>query len=149
MSEKTCPHCGGVLTKVRSLPDHRRFFGVIRAAYEHWPEAHKFPPDNAEHLRAWLLCRSGYRNSVVIPVEGSDPAVGRLVVLAAESAIKAAGAYAFVRPHASGLAVFRPRSLAWDTLSQKEFGPIRQAIEDVITAETGLDCEQLLREKAA
>lgn len=146
---KDCPHCGAVLTKVRSLPDHRRFFGLIRAAFHHWPENHDFHPDNEEHLRAWLLCKAGYRETVAIPVEGDNSIVARLACLAAESAIKAARGYAFVRPHSSGLAVISPRSLAFDTLSQKEFSPIRQAVEDVITAETGLDCDQLLQERAA
>lgn len=146
---KSCPHCGAVLTKARSLPDHRRFFGVIRAAFEQWPERHEFQPDNEEHLRAWLLCKAGYRDNVHIPVPSDVPAVAKLAALAAESAIKAAHSYAFVRPGRDGLIVFSAKSLAFDTLSQKEFGPIRQAVEDVITAETGLDCEQLLREKAA
>lgn len=146
---KSCPHCGAVLTKARSLPDHRRFFGVIRAAYEQWPERHEFQPDNEEHLRAWLLCKAGYRETISIPVAGDDPKVSRVAVIAAEAALKASQSYSFVRPNGLGLAIFRPRSIAWDTLNQREFGPIRQAVEDVITAETGLDCEQLLREKAA
>jgi len=146
---KECPHCGSVLTKVRSLPDHRRFFGLIRAAFHHWPESHEFQPDNEEHLRAWLLCKSGYRDVVSIPIDGEHPAVARLACLAAESAIKAAKGHAFVRPYASGLAVISPRSIAFDTLSQKDFSPIRQAVEDVITAETGSDCDQLLQERAA
>jgi hypothetical protein len=50
--------------KVRSPADHRRFFGVIKAAFLHWPEKHEFQPEDPEHLRAWLLCRAGYKPRV-------------------------------------------------------------------------------------
>lgn len=149
MKGKSCPHCGGLLTKPRSEPDHRRFFAIIHAAFNQWPETHEFQPDNAEHLRAWLLCKAGYRESTFIPVEGDDPAVSRLAVLGVEGALKAARSYAFVRPVGDGLAIFTARSIAWDTLSQKDFGPIREAVEEIISAEIGVDADALLREKAA
>lgn len=149
-----CPSCGFVMdqhAKGRSLPDHRRFFGVIRAAYHHWPEAHEFQPDSAEHLRAWLLCKAGYRDVTSIPVEFAEdqPALLRLVALAAEGAVKAAKGYAFIRPHGAGLAVFSAKSIAWDKLKQSQFHEIRDAVEHVIEAETGLKPDDLLRETEA
>lgn len=146
MSEKSCPHCGGVLTKHRSEPDHRRFFAVIVAAFTQWPEQHEFQPSSAEHLRAWLLCKAGHYDVTTIPMEHDHPALTKLAVLAAEAAVKAAGAYAFIRPHGHALAVFSAKSIAWDKVSQKDFWPIRQAVEDVIAAEIGIDAETLLRE---
>ena len=64
-----CPHCGVILTRVRSLPDHRRFFGVIQAAFHQWNEGHPFQPTDAEHLRAYLLVESGYVTTTPIFVE--------------------------------------------------------------------------------
>ena len=86
-----CPQCGHVADS-RSTPDHRRFFARIHAAFHHWPEAHEFQPDDAEHLRAWLLCKAGYRDVTTIPVEyaDSEPALLRLVTLTVEGAVKAA-----------------------------------------------------------
>lgn len=144
--KKACPHCGGILHKHRSEPDHRRFFGLINAAFANWRHDHDFQPDTAEHLRAWLLCKAGYREVVTIPIEGNHPAVARLATIATEAALKASKSYAFIRPSGMGLAVFRPRSIAWDRLSQKEFNPIRQAVEDVITAEIGVEADTLLRQ---
>lgn len=147
MSDKACPHCGGPLAKPRSESDHRRFFGLVNAAYDQWPEWHEFQSDSSEHLRAWLLCKAGYREATTIPIEDDAPEVViRLATLAAEAAIKAAGSYAFVRRYAHGLAVISAKSIAWDKLGQKEFGPIRSAVEDVIKAEIGIDAETLLKE---
>lgn len=149
-----CPNCGFTLTEhasVRSAPDHRRLFGLIRAAYHHWPENHDFQPDNAEHLRGYLLCKAGYRDVTTIPVEFAEdqPAVLKLVALAAEGAVKAAKGHAFIRPHGAGLAVFSAKSIAWDKLDQKAFGKVREAVEEVIKAETGIDPDQLLKEMDA
>lgn len=145
-----CPHCGVVLTKHRSGPDHRRFFAVIKAAFHHWPSGHEFTPDSPEHLRAWLTCRAGYRDST--PIYLPDDATETMRVLfrlGIEAAIRAANGYAFVTPYRDAVAVHTPKSIAWDKLNQKDFGALRTAVEDVIKAETGLDAEQLLTEQAA
>lgn len=134
----TCPHCS------RSSEDHRRFFGLVKAAFDQWPETHEFQPDNAEHLRAYLLCRVGHRKTTVIETE--EPASAVLVV---EAAFKAAGSYAFVRPYGAGLAVYAPRSLSWDKLDQKKFNPIRDEVSAVIESVIGVSADQLLKEKAA
>jgi hypothetical protein len=133
--------------RVRSPQDHRRFFGVCRAAFMHWPEQHEFQPEDPEHLRAWLLCRAGYKSVTEIPFEESWPeAMQQLAMLTAEQVLKAAKSHAFVRPHPGGLFVFTPKSLAWESLGQKEFGQVRESVEEVIKCETGREASELLRE---
>jgi hypothetical protein len=56
---------------------------------------------------------------------------------------------AFVVPYRDSVAVIKPKSIAWDRLGQREFSAVRSAVEDVIKAETGLEPDQLLRERAA
>jgi hypothetical protein len=146
-----CPHCGTELTKVRSIRDHRRFFGIIAATYNQWPERNEFQPTSAEHLRAWLLCRAGYHKVQMIPVEFAEdqPGLMKLVSLAVEGSVKAAlseGDYAFTRPYGAGIAVFRPKSMDFATMDQKDFGPLREAVEQIIEAEIGVKSDDLLRE---
>lgn len=144
-----CPTCGLQRTRApRSPDDHRRFFAVINAAYHHWPEGHEFEPDNVSHLRKWLLCKAGYRDVTTIPVDYAEdqPGMMKLVTLTVEGAVKAAGGYAFVRPHGAGLAVFKARSIAWDKIGQKEFNVLRDAVEEIITAEIGMAAAELLRQ---
>src|SRR5688572_25604224 len=135
--------------KARSPADHRRFFGVIRAAFMHWPDttASGFQPEDPEHLRAWLLCRAGYKQVTEIPFDDEWPeAMRNLATLAAEGALRAAKSHAFVRPFPGGLYVFTPKSLNFESLGQKEFGTIREQVEEIIEFETGKTASELLRE---
>ena len=42
-----------------------------------------------------------------------------------------------------------PKSINWSTVSQREFGPIRDTVEHIIEGALGVPVDQLLREKAA
>ena len=57
-----CPECGCVIDKGRSVPDHRRLFGLLRAAFHQWSESHAFQPTNESQLRAWALVQTGHSN---------------------------------------------------------------------------------------
>ena len=156
--ERACPECGCLLTKARSLQDHRRFFSIIQKAYENWNHEHPFQPSSAEHLRAYLLVESNYADPTPIFVElellpeDARPAALKLVSLAVEATITAAhskGDYAFARVVGDTITVFRPRSLAFSQLDQKAFGPLREAVEAVIEHALGCKVDQLLRSEAA
>lgn len=149
---KHCPHCGCAFDQ-HSTPQRNRYFAVIRALYMHWPERHlitgaaiEFQPEDETHLRKWLQVKAGYKTVTTVEVPSADPAITKLVMLATESIIKAAGGYAFIRPHGDGLAVFTSRSIKVHALSGKEFTRLNDAVAEVIANETGHDPEQLLRE---
>lgn len=151
MSERSCPHCGKPIFKMRSSPDHRRFFGLIAKAFDQWPEAHEFAPESAEHLRAWLLCKAGFREStpVMLPAN-ADEHMRTLFRLGIEAAVRAAGGYAWVVPYRyHGAAVIRPRSIAWHKLGQREFAEVRSRVEDIIAVQIGVSADELLRQETA
>lgn len=148
-----CPHCGCKIdgkTKPRSAPQLRRFFAVLRAMFSHWPETASFQPETEEHLRKWVLIRSGHRETTDIQVAFAEdqPGLTKLTALSIEAALKAAGAYAFVRPHPDGglVRVFRARSMAFDKIGQAEFNALNDAVETAYAQETGLDPEQVLKQ---
>lgn len=143
---KDCPVCGSPTRRDRSLNDHRRLFGLINAAFQHWPETHEFRPENTEHLRAWLLCKARHCNVVSIPVPSTDPAIIRLALLSAEAALAASENRAFVRPGNAGISVFTPKSLAFSELDQSAFRHVREAVETVIEHEIGVSADELLRQ---
>lgn len=150
-----CPHCGCELARPRSGPDHRRFFGAVAKAFDQWPENAEFQPRDAEHLRAYLLVRAGHFNVGKIETpEGyaDNPSIRTLFRMAVEGTAKAlageTGHYD-VRVSASGVEVLTPRSIDYRTVSQREFGPIRDAVEAIIEAEIGVRVDQLLKERAA
>lgn len=149
-----CPHCQCDLDPIkgrpRSVDQLRRFFGVLRAMYRHWPEAAEFQPESEEHLRKWALVKAGHREATDIPIAFADdhPGVTRLTSLAMEAAMKAAGAFAFVKPHPSGglVRVFKAKSIAFDKLGQTQFNCLNDDVEAVYKSATGLDPQQVLKE---
>jgi len=147
-----CPHCGCELTppaggKPRSVEQIRRYFAMIKAAYHHWPEAHDRQFASAEELRAWLQMKAGARDiGATIPLSriGKERAM-----LLAEAAIRGAGSYAMPVLHGDTLVIFKPKSVSFAKMGPKAFGELSDAVATVIEAETGLQVEQLLRERAA
>ena len=148
-----CPHCGCKIdgkTKPRSAPQLRRFFAMLRAMFSHWPETSGFQPESEEHLRKFILIKAGYRETTDIPVTFAEdqPGLTKLTALSIEAALKAAGAYAFIRPHPDGglVRVFKAKSMAFDKIGQAEFNALNDAVETAYAQETGLDPEQVLKQ---
>lgn len=144
----TCPKHDCPLTQNRSSPDHRRFFGVIRAAFAHWPEGHDFDPDDETHLRKWLLCKAGFRTVTPIEADYADdqPAMLQLVALTVEQALRAANGGGFVRIHGNAIVVFAAKSIAFDKIKRAEWNDIRDKVEAVIEQELNMPADQLLKE---
>lgn len=149
-----CPHClcdiDPVKGKPRSVEQLRRFFGVLRAMFHHWPESSEFRPESEEHLRKWVLVKAKHREATDIPVDWTEdqPGLARLTSLAIEAAIKAAGAFAFVRAHPEGglVRVFCAKSIAFGNLGQADFNRLNDEVEAVYQAETGLDPDVVLKQ---
>ena len=145
----SCPHCGCELTpshksKPRSVDQHRRYFGLMRAIFHHWPETHEHQFSSAEELRAFLQMKAGHREiGARIPLVGVNR---ERAMLLAEAAIRAAGSYAVPVLHGDTLVVFKPKSISFAKLSHAAFCALNDAVDEVIRAETGLDPEQVLKE---
>lgn len=150
MSDKSCPHCGGSLESGRSSPDHRRLFGLIRAAFDHWPPDYDFQPMNSEHLRAWLTAKAGHREGTFIEMpDNPSPEVRDMFMKAVEATIAAVHGKGFPVPYKGGICVVTAKSIAWHKLGQREFGKLRDDITDIIEAVIGCKADDLLRERAA
>lgn len=134
------------MSKPRSTDQHRRFFGVISALYSHWPESHAFQPDSAEHLRAWLLCRAGYRNVTTFHLEDDAGPLTKLVPMIFATVLQR---HAWCWGKGNELYVCVPQSIAFDKMDHKTFCKVCDDVDEVIRLETGLDPDQLLRETEA
>ena len=146
-----CNHCGGVLDKAsngkpRSLEQHRRFFGLCRAVFHHWPASHAVQFGDEIECRKWLTMKSGHRDiGARIPLVGMNRQKALLIV---EAAIRGCGSYAVPVVHGDSLVVWTPKSIAFSKLGHHAFCKLNNEVEDVIRAETNLDPEQLLIEHA-
>jgi hypothetical protein len=152
-----CPVCDHEINlkagKPHSLPQHRRFFGIIRAlALRFWPETHPRQFDGDEvALRKYLIIRAGSRwREVKARVSLGDLHCDREVaMLIAEATIRAGGSYCIPVVHNNELVVLKAKSVkihGEDRMPHSEFNALSQAVEEVIRAETGLDPDVVLAE---
>lgn len=132
--------------KQRSIQQHKRFFSVIAAAHHHWPESHPFKPENAEHLRAWLLVKAKHLTVKTFYMSDDASEIARLLPVIMASML---GKYSWAKAKGNELQVCVPMSIKFESVGHQEFQAINDAVDEIIRAETGLDPEQLLREKAA
>lgn len=136
------------MTKPRSIDQHNRFFALVAALYDNWPERHPFQPDNAEHLRAWLLVKAGHRVIATLDLEGmTQEAVGNIPVIA--MALFRKHIWAWVDK--GKLKVCAAKSISIygkEALSHDEFQGVNDSVDGVIR-ELGFDPETLMRNQAA
>ena len=135
------------MSKPRSLPQHNRLFAVIRAVFHHWPESHKkFQPDSPEHLRAWLLVKSGHRiiKTFHLPEDASNVAALFPVAIMALT-----GGHSWAWSKGNDLFLCMAESIAFDKLGHNAFCALIDDIYSIIRAETGLDPDQLLKQTEA
>ncbi len=149
-----CPECGCIIDKGRSAQDHRRFFGLIRAAFHQWSESHAFQPTNEEQLRAWALVQAGWTDvaTVEIPAgyaEGDGRRLFASVVEGTCRALDGPGGYHELRVNDASLSIITARTIRWSEVGQREFGRIRDGVENALELALGVTADQLLREKAA
>lgn len=144
-----CPNCEATFDinkvgKPRSVEQHRRFWALMKAAYQHWPEAHEEQFASMNDLRIWLTMKAGWREEVArIPISGMKVDQARMV---AEAAVKAAGSHAAIRAHKTSIVVFKPVSIRFDKMAHLAFCGLNQAVEDVIKAEIGITGDELLEQ---
>jgi hypothetical protein len=142
-----CDHSWDLNGKPRSLDQHRRFFGIVRAAFAHWPESHERQFSDERELRGWLVMKAGpeWRQTVLnMPMQGVKPEVAAMV---AGAAIRAVGRSAVALAHKGGLIVMAPKSIKFSTMKHMEFVALNDAVESVIKDVFGMSGDELL-EKA-
>jgi len=152
-----CPECGCVIKddKPRSNPQHRRFFGMIAAAYHQWPEQFKeFQPLDAEHLRAWLLIKAGHRHveHVDVNVEQLSNRELALMKRAYESPVRVRRAkkvYRFWRIYQGIAVVLEPLSVSFDEMAHDKACKIMNEVDDIVCSVLQIDDTNKLLDRAA
>lgn len=136
------------MTKPRSPQQHRRFFALINAAFTHWPESFKkFQPDSSEHLRSWLLVKSGHRVIGTFYAPQSD-AAGTFAAMIPVVVQTIYRKHVWAWDKDGAIYVCAPKSIAFAELGHNEFCALNDDV-DAVLREIGLDPDQLLRETEA
>jgi len=138
-SRDICPHCGSAVRLPRSAAHHRLFFAYIGECYLNWPERHPFQPDNAEHLRAWLLVQAGHRD--VTAYDWDSPAAAERLADLLDAELRKdrqKGVYAWVEVVDTQVRVVRPRTIRWAELPQAAFNAVSADVFEIGQAITGI-----------
>lgn len=144
----TCPVCGYEATqkeggKTRSVEQIRRYFKMIRLAWDTWPESHEHQFASSEEMRAWLQMKAGAREiGAQIPLTGMSK---ERAMLFAEAAIRGAGSFAWPVIHGDTLVIFRPKSIAFSRMAHADFCRLSDDVQSVIEAETDIRVEDMMR----
>lgn len=131
---------------LRSLAQHKRFFAVLAAAHHHWPASHKFQPDSAEHLRAWLLVKAGHHTVKTFYLDEDASTLSRLIPIITATML---GKHSWCKARGNELHVCVPQSIAFDKMEHQAFCKLNDDVDEVIRVETGMDPEKLLKETEA
>ena len=146
MNHAPCEHCGGFPTprkgQPRSVPQHKRFFALIKAAHFHWPETHKFQPVSEDHLRKWLTAKAGHRTVQTIETAGMQT---EQMVAAIAAQVTRAGPWAVNVSAGTRFYSIIPDSIDFDTLPHMKACALFDAVSEIIEVETGIRCDDMIK----
>lgn len=133
------------LTKPRSAAHHGLFFAAIAEAFENWPENHdELTPENEDHLRAYLICKShpDYREALAIfDMNNAALPFNEMVRAFAIAAAQKRICFPRVDLQKGKLYIVAPKSIKWDKMDQSEFNKLSSYVSEVLKEETGLSLE--------
>ncbi len=142
-----CPKCRTLITDDTRLPEgHRAFFAFLTRAYECWPETSTFTPDSPEHLRAWALVQTGH---IGPPLSWSISGREHKIIMPFVTAMMAhelrSGRYCWARENEGKIEIVHPVSLNWNSMGQRKFAAVTEAVYALIKETAGLDFEEWLK----
>jgi len=141
-----CPSCGVDLSrqerrKPRSVPQNKRFFAMIRAAFSHWPGSHRFTPFNEDHLRKWLQAKAGHAIITTVDTAGMET---NQAIISVSAALAAVRDYSFTHAADGKFYIFQSESIDFNTLPHLAACALFDAVADTIEAETGLKVADIM-----
>lgn len=132
------------MNKPRSLDQHRRFFGLVRALFAHWPEAHEFQPDNEEHLRAYLLVKAGHRSikEFYVAETAANQSIAQLIPIVSAVMLNR---YCWSWVSGDAIKICAPLTTNFREMPHKEACKVYDAVDEYLRS-IGIDPDQYLRE---
>lgn len=132
------------ITQPRSNPHNNFFFAFLREVFEAWPSTHAFQPrDYQDHLRAWLLVRAGFMESIEVDwPENKMQAVQAATMLKAVVARFSKGKPFWVKIVGLKVVAAWPLSIAFENMDEEEFKRVTTIIFSVVYAECGVDVDE-------
>lgn len=140
-----CLTCGTPLRRHRSDIAHRHFFAIITEAWKLWPTSHPFQPEDAEHLRAYLLVKARHFDKMDVKCKSTD-ALGLKTQLEFVIREFCDGKPPLIHAYPWGVRVFKPRSISYAAADRKVFQAVSETVFEIIETAIGVKIDELRRE---
>ena len=142
-----CDKCGQKLPHPRNEARHKLFFAVLKPAMKQWPESAEFQPEDVDHLRSFLLCKSGHCTYNDLSMDVAN-APGMIAAMKAfmEANISGSSKRVHFKQIKTGLRAYTPKSIAFTKCSEADFKVVLDKSIEIIVATIGVPIEQLKRE---
>lgn len=135
---ETCPECGCFLHDPAEHSDaaRRRFFAIIRDAFENMPDRWRPLLPSSEHLRKFVLCQIGHCDTTVTDC-GSRAAAERVAALA-----KHLDTFSVSTVNGALVTTSLARSMRKRVCPKKVFMPLTEKAYAYLNEMMGYDVEQ-------
>lgn len=146
-----CPQCDFDLGKTvggrpRSVPQHRRYFKMVSAFHQHWPEWHPNQFARPEHLRKWAQMKCGHfeeRGRIGRNQFGAD---AERFIMGARWLVDLVGAYVIPVVKGDDIIIYVPKSISFNKLPHNEAVRLMGDVEAFLEDQSGLKADDVLRE---
>ena len=131
--------------KPRSVIQHNRFFGLVKALYSHWPEKLEFQPDNEDHLRAYLLVKAKHRSIKEFHPEsdGVSAEFARMIPIITALMLNR---YCWAWSEGDTIKVCAPLTTNFKDMKHEDACKVYDAVDAYLNS-IGIDPERLLKEQ--
>lgn len=138
MKPESCPECGAILADPAEQSDaaRRRFFAIMRDAHANMPDHWRTLLPSPEHLRKFILCRTGHCDSTATTC-GNKKMAANVAALA-----RKLDAFAVVDVVGSIVTVATARSMRKRACPKAVFMPLSEKAYAYLNEMLGYDVEQ-------
>jgi hypothetical protein len=120
-------------------------FAVIAEAFRQWPMSAEFQPEDAEHLRAYLLVKARHFDKLDVRCKNSD-AISLRMQLDAVIRAFCDGKPPLMHVYPWGVRIFKPRSISYAAADRKVFNAVSETVFEIIEDTLGVKIEDLKNE---
>jgi hypothetical protein len=143
-AKEICPTCKQVVPHPRNYERHKALFGMLKPAFYYWPdpEVEPFRPNDAEHLRAWLLVKAGWRESEDLRISGTSSKYATIMAMAFLNRKREKTAVHFEEMK-DGIRVYWPKSVAYTKCSEDQFRRVLTNVTEIVEEIIGVDVKTM------
>jgi len=142
--KEICPTCKQVVPHPRNYERHKALFGMLKPAFYYWPDpdVEPFRPNDAEHLRAWLLVKAGWRESEDLKISGTSSKYATIMAMAFLNRKREKTAVHFEELK-DGIRVYWPKSVAYNKCSEDQFKKVLTSVTEIVEDIIGVSVKEM------